>query len=233
MGLCHRWRCNCCDTYSTLVFIAILNFRRAYRIPLEQRYILNDVIVDCMVRKDGFRKFIQKKTYLFFRPPSNEDLFDNQLTSIELDYANLEYYSPDSQVIDVERTSEFLFKVFWEPKAGEIAMGVPYTHEFSCLYPRQKINASDVNFITFATSCYVRNTRIRVSSERDIVKAVAYRKRFGQSLKRADSIAEFASKVTRPLAPPPTLISKNEIEWRHDDIRAGEIYYIVTFYASN
>ena len=112
-------------------------------------------------------------------------------------------------------------------------MGVPYTHEFSCIYPRQKLNSSDVNFITFSTSGYIRNTSIRVTSERDIVKAVAYKKRFGQSLKHADLIAEFANKVTRPLAPPPRLISKNEIEWRHDDIRAGEIYFIVTFYAND
>lgn len=52
-------------TLTTLIFLMILSFRRIYRIPLEQRYILTEVDQSCHIRKDRLRYFVQKKHTYF------------------------------------------------------------------------------------------------------------------------------------------------------------------------
>lgn len=217
------------STLTALVFLMIVSFRRTYRIPLEQRYILTEVDQSCHIRKDGFRYFVQRKTYLFFRPPSPDDFFDNQLSSRELDFNELSYTSPDSRVIDTEKISDNLLKLYWEPVSGPVKIGVPYCHEFGCLYPKQNLTDPLVNFITFSTSGFIKGVMLRVTADRQISHAIAYRRRAGQSLKNAKKIVAYAKKVTRPLAPPIQRIDEHTIEWRHEDISAGEIFYVILF----
>lgn len=214
---------------TAIIFISIINFRRTYRIPLEQRYIFTDVTQSCHIQSDGLRNFTQSKTYFFFRPPKPEDFFDNQLSSRELDFADLKYSSKDSKVIGVDKISDTLFKVSWEPINTEIEIGAPYTHIFDCTYPRQKISYENVNFITFATSGFIKKVHLTVTSDKKIVKTVAYKKRFGQSLKNADKIVDFAKKVRSTEAPPVKRLDEKSIEWEHEDITSGDIYFVVVF----
>lgn len=214
---------------TTLVFLMIVSFRTTYRIPLEQRYILTDVDQSCHIRKDGTRYFVQKKTYLFFRPPSQEDFFDNQLSSRELDFNELGYTSPDSRVIDTEKISDNLLKLYWEPLSGAVKIGIPYSHEFGCLYPRQNLKNHLANFVTFSTSGFIKIAKLKITADRKIAHAIAYRRRAGQSLKNANKIIASAKKIMRPLAPPIQRIDEYTIEWRHEDISAGEIFFIVVF----
>jgi hypothetical protein len=217
------------SSLTTLVFLMIVSFRRTYRIPLEQRYILTDVDQSCHIRKDGFRYFVQRKTYLFFRPPNPEDFFDNQLSSRELNFDEMGYTSTDSRVTDTEKISDNLLKLYWEPLSGPVKIGVPYRHEFGCLYPKQNLTDPLTNFITFSTSGFIKSVTLKVTSDRQISFAIAYRRRAGQSLKNANRIVAYAKKVTRPLAPPVHRIDDYTIEWRHEDILDGEIFYVVVF----
>jgi hypothetical protein len=217
------------STLTALIFLMIVSFRRTYRIPLEQRYIFTEVDQSCHIRKDGLRYFVQRKTYLFFRPPHPDDFFDNQLSSRELNFDELGYTSPDSRVIDTEKISDNLLKLYWEPLAEPVKIGVPYRHEFGCLYPKQHLADPLVNFITFSTSGFIKFVALRVTADRQISHAIAYRRRAGQSLKDASKIVDYAKKVTRPLAPPVQRVDEHTIEWRHEDISAGEIFYVVIF----
>lgn len=146
-----------------------------------------------------------------------------------MNFNELEYTSPDSRVTDTEKISDNLLKLYWEPVSGPVKIGVPYHHEFGCFYPKQDLADPLVNFITFSTSGFISSVTLRVTADLHISHAIAYRKRAGQSLKNAKKIVDYAKKVTRPLAPPIKIIDMHTIEWKHEDISAGEIFYVVLF----
>ena len=214
-----------------LIFVFAFSFRKTYRLPLTERFIFLDVIQHWHFMANGLRKVKVKKMYVFYKPPAQEDLFDTIIGSLELDFHALKYNSPDSKVIETEKVGEFLYKILWQPKNGEIKIGEPYMHKLECLYPKgdDSLNKS----ITVASTVYVKKVKVIITSEREINEIVAYKKRAFQSYKKYPRIQNLAEKIRDYKSPPVNRVSPKKAEWEISDLYSGETYFINIKFSEN
>lgn len=217
-----------------VIFFMMVGYSRRYNIPLEDRYLFKEVLQKCYIDSEGLRHFNQQKTYFFFREPRKDDFFDNQLSSKKLPFQEMNYKSSDSRIVSIDDLPEKnLCKIYWEPVEDNIKIGVPYTHEFSCTYPAQKIDEfENVNWITISTSCYISKYKIIISSDKEIESVVTFKKRWGQSLKNPKKIIKF-SKIVQQTFAPPVVMKDNILEWEHEELKRGDMFFIVIFYKHN
>lgn len=214
-----------------LIFVFAFSFRTTYRLPLTERFIFLDIFQHWHFMANGLRKIKVKKVYVFYKPPAREDLFDTVIGSLELDFHALRYDSPDSSVVETEKIGEFLYKILWNPKNGEVKVGEPYMHKLECLYPAgdDSLNKS----ITIASTVYVKNINVLITSEREIHEIVAYKKRAFQSYKRYPGIQNLANKIRAYKAPPVNMVSPKKAEWKIGDLHSGETYFINIKFSEN
>lgn len=217
--------------FVVLIFTLTVHYRKNYALPMEQRYITLETEQHWHIRENGLREIKASKTFLFFRHPRKDDVFDTAIGSLELAFKDLKYESPDAKIIDTEIGGKFLYKIYWEPKSDRLKIGVPYKHELSLLYP--KGTDPTEKSVTIASTGFIKKVKVVITTERDIEFAIAYKKRAGQHYKNADSILNKAKSVSNPLAPPVSQPDNRRVEWCHEDIEAGETFFVCVFLAAD
>ena len=201
------------------------NFRRGMKLPLAQNHLCPHAVQHWQIRRNGERTLTVQKDFLFYRPPRPIDLSDTVFGSLNVDYDELSYNSPDAEVVDVDQFKPGVVRVFWKPRDGSVDLGKVYKHELTQQYPPGK-NACR-KAITIASKELVVRLDVHVSTERRIERAIAYRQRLGQRYTNAADIIERATKIRRTKAPPPSKETEHSIKWTVEHLRPGEVYYIV------
>lgn len=225
-----------CTLISILIFLLIFSYPIKYKIPYLDRYILTNVKQTCHFDLEGKRHFSQEKTFFFTEQPKESDFFDNQLSYKGFSFKDFRYSSTDSTITYIdEESSKNICKIYWKPISGQIKKAVPYTHKFQCIYPKQKLNnpkLNNMNFITISTSAYIQNFWLEISSEREIIHTVAYKKPWGISLKDPDKIISYAKQIRKTNCPPLITSASGNLIWQHEELSRGDMYFIVIEFKS-
>ncbi len=185
---------------------------------------------DCTwtIEADGKATLLVKRQILFSQKPLQENLRDIIFASDEIDFAKLDYQSPDAEVVDVESDGHNV-SVFWRPHQGSVQAGLPYEHTYSCKVP--KVLSPQYKEFTIASKVPVTRYRLEIVSRRPLSDIICYKARPGQSVWNAKEIFEQAKKVHRRGAPPPRKIDEQRREVVLESVQPGEKYFVVVEFA--
>jgi len=203
----------------------VMSFHRQYHLPSRERYMNLVSKQEWYIARDGSRRITGTKTMIFFREPQKEDCADSVLGSLSLGIESLPYESPDAEIIDVSQVEEKMCRVYWKPRLRSLELGVPYVHRFSTAYPRG--DCPSRKSITIAPPVFSKRMIVRIRTERPILRVRLFK---GGILRRYTSfplIEWFARHIRHTAAAPARMISERCCEWKGQNLKAGEVHYLL------
>ena len=88
---------------------------RRFSFPSEERFLFTDIARKWRIESSGASTAETASSYLFFREPEDEDLFDIAFSSEDYDLQTYQLHSPDATARDQEKRGKNLWKVFGSP----------------------------------------------------------------------------------------------------------------------
>lgn len=208
----------------------IPSFRRQYAFPTAKRFIFTEISLIWEIDAAYNATITNRKTYLFTDDPESIDLTDRAFCSETIDYKTMLYQSDDSYVTNQEKIKENLQRVFWQPKNGEVKIGIPYTHHVRSSFPFREGESQDWKGLAIAIPVRTLRVQVSVESKIPVRHAVVYKSRMFQRIRDDEEIAARGRKVKNPMAPPPTTINEYKLSWSMEKANPGSTYYFVIYF---
>jgi hypothetical protein len=214
------------------VFVALFmpSLKRQYAFPSHARYLLTEIDRKWEIDPLGNGVMINDKTYLFFRPPQDEDLQDRIMGSEALSLSDIKYCSTDSTALDYEQVDEVTQRIRWKPKGPGITVGTPYRHNVKSDFPYPGSKPPTFKIMTIIAPVFTISFKVAVESEIPIKEAVAYKEGRYHKFKDADGIARRGKSIKRTQAPLPSLINEHQLTLEMDHLMEQTVYYLVLYF---
>jgi hypothetical protein len=214
------------------VFAAYLipSVRRQYALPFNARYILPEVSRVWEIDEQGNGILSDRRVYLFFAEPTEDDLHDTPMGSRKLNLKDLKYESPDSVPKDYQPLDESMQRIYWTPQNGDIKIGVPYVHEVKSNFPYEGKELPKYKIMTLVTSTHTVKFNLSVKSRIPINEVVVFKERRFQKFKDSDGIARRGKNIGRTMAPLPRKIDNSNLTWTIENVPPQAIYYVILYF---
>lgn len=201
---------------------------RRFSFPAEERYLITRVARTWRIASDGSASVETEGSYLFFREPRDEDLFDVAFSSEDYDLGFYQLQSPDAVARDQQLLGSNLWKVFWRPKTA-IEIAKPYLHKFTAAFPAPNGGFTSKSF-TIQVSALTMQYQLDIESELPVWRSYAYKKRWWQRLRDHGQIVRTAQRIKRTHAPPVTRLNEKKLSFAFQNLGRADTYYVVLLY---
>lgn len=214
----------------TVFFIKLWNW--SFFIPLQEndRYLYTEIKRKWMIDRTGDAKIEQEKTYLFVKPPEEEDLADIVFSSEPLELEDLNQ-DPllDAHFSDHLEIAKGIHKVFWKPKTGQIKIAKPYKHTTKVSLPISDI--PEYKCMTIPFNVYAIKFQLDTESMIPFEKLVIFKGSRFFRFKKVDKIARRGRNIRQTKAPLPIITNNNKnFSWNVQDIKPGTTFFVVMYF---